>query len=141
MSVAEYVTVSGARYQPFAFAARSGVAETTGAVASYFSAKVAEPVLPAASEHDPETEAELLSGPPYVFAASQETPPLVASLPSNDTCTGARYQPFAFGPRSGVAETTGAVASYLNAYDAEAELPAASEHAPDSDAELLSGPL
>jgi hypothetical protein len=34
-------------YQPFAFAAREGVADACGAVASYFSAKAALPVLPA----------------------------------------------------------------------------------------------
>jgi hypothetical protein len=62
-SVAEKLTESGALYHPFAFAGRDGVAVACGAVASYFSAKDAIPVLPARSRQDPPTEVDPLSGP------------------------------------------------------------------------------
>ncbi len=39
--------------------------------------------------------------------------PEVASLPFQVTVTGLRYQPFAFGDRSGLGASTGAAASYL----------------------------
>ena len=50
--------------------------------------------------------------------------PDVASLPFQLTVTGLRYQPFAFGDRSGLEANTGGVESYLSANEAEAELPA-----------------
>jgi hypothetical protein len=58
------VTERGARYHPFAFGWRAGVAVACGAVASYLSGKVAVPVFPAVSTHVPVTAAEEASGPP-----------------------------------------------------------------------------
>jgi hypothetical protein len=64
----------------------------------------------------------------------------VASVPENPTVTAARYQPFAFGCRSGVAVAWGAVSSYLIASDRVTVLPAKSRHAPDTTAFVESGP-
>ena len=58
------VTRTGALYQPFRSAPRSGEADTLGPVASYF--RLAEPaalVLPALSVHVPETETLVPSEP------------------------------------------------------------------------------
>jgi hypothetical protein len=87
-------------------------------------------VLPAASLQLPETFAVWLSAPEYVFAASQVTGAVTAALSLNVTVTGARYHPVALGARSGVAVTTGAVASYLKDAVAPAWLPAASAQLP-----------
>jgi hypothetical protein len=46
-SVPEKLTATGALNQPFAFGAREADAVACGAVASYFRAKDAAPVLPA----------------------------------------------------------------------------------------------
>jgi hypothetical protein len=43
------------------------------------------------------------------------------SLPFQLTVTGFRYQPFAFGPRSALGDSTGGVASYLNAKELDAD--------------------
>jgi hypothetical protein len=56
-------TVNGWLYQPFASAARLAAAAVTGAVASYFSGRLATPTLPALSVHEPPTAALPLSGP------------------------------------------------------------------------------
>ncbi len=91
--------------------------------------------------HVPPTEAVLLSGPEYVFAASQEATPETASVPANVTPIAALYQPFAFGLRAGVAVTPGAVASYFSANDRGATFPARSRQEPETDAEPVSGPV
>jgi hypothetical protein len=67
--------------------------------------------------------------------------PDVASLPFQVTVTGLRYQPFAFGDRSGLGANAGGVESYLSANEADAELPAWSVQVAPSDAPALSGPL
>jgi hypothetical protein len=64
----------------------------------------------------------------------------VASVPAKATVTGALYQPFTFGWRSGVAVETGAVASYFSVREAELEFPALSRHAPLSVCDCMSGP-
>src|SRR5436190_2116831 len=97
-------------------------------------------MLPAASAHAPPTTADPASGPSYDFAASQLTPPLVASVPANATDSAWLYQPFASATRDGDAVTAGAVASYLNPNDAEPRLPAASTHSPETVALPVSGP-
>jgi hypothetical protein len=51
------------------------------------------------------------------------------------------YQPLAFGGRSGLASTVGAVASYLRPYEPEAVNPAPFVHVPDTEASALSGVL
>ena len=43
--------------------------------------------------------------------------PEVVSLPFQVTVTGLRYQPFAFGARSGLGASTGAVESYLIGFE------------------------
>jgi hypothetical protein len=55
--------VTGFRYQPFAFGARSGLGAKMGEVESYLSGKVFEPTLPALSVHVPLGAALPLSGP------------------------------------------------------------------------------
>ena len=62
-SVAPKLTVSGALNQPAAFGALDGVADATGAVASYLSAKLAASELPALSRQLPLTAVETMSGP------------------------------------------------------------------------------
>jgi hypothetical protein len=58
------VTLSGLLNQPFESATREVVAPVTvGAVASYLSAKLAAPVLPATSRHVPGTDVDVRSGP------------------------------------------------------------------------------
>lgn len=107
------VTVTGLLYQPLAFGLRSGVGLSAGAVESYLSGKVFEPTLPALSVHVPAGAALPLSGPLYVRSALQDATPERASLPFQSIVTAALYQPFEFGPRSGVAATVGGVSSYL----------------------------
>src|SRR5436190_9146123 len=97
-------------------------------------------MLPAASAHAPPTTADPASGPSYDFAASQLTPPLVASVPANATDSAWLYQPFASATRDGDAVTAGAVASYLNPNEREPRLPAASMQSPETDALAVSGP-
>src|SRR2546423_6746307 len=80
-------------YQPLWSATRSGVKPTLGAVASYLRLKEPELLLPAASLQVPETPVPVVSGPAYVFAVSQVTPPLISSFPAKETETGALYQP------------------------------------------------
>jgi hypothetical protein len=63
--------------------------------------------------HEPETEAELESGPEYVVDVHEATPDTEA-VPAAATCTGWLYQPFASGPRCGANDdTVGGVASRL----------------------------
>jgi hypothetical protein len=68
-------------------------------------------VFPARSRQEPETEAFALSGPEYVWGATHESMPEVASVPEKPTERGWLYQPFESGARDGVAVTTGPVAS------------------------------
>ena len=57
-------TVSGCRYQPFAFGGRSAVAAAVGGVESYLIVAVAGAlVLPALSVHVPEIGWDAASGP------------------------------------------------------------------------------
>ena len=74
------------------------------------------------------------------MGAGQEARPEVASVAAKLTVSGALYQPAAFGCRDGVADATGAVASYLRAKPAEAELPALSRQVPVTVVEPMSGP-
>ena len=97
-SVPAKLTVSEALYQPFESGARPGVAVVCGAVASYLSPNDVAPVFPARSWQLPTTAASALSGPEYVFCASHEATPAVASVPAKPTETDALYQPFALGP-------------------------------------------
>jgi hypothetical protein len=118
-SVPENPTVRGWLYQPLLSGAGTDAVTLTGAVASYPNVKAAELVLPALSVHEAETFAVGLSGPLYVAdvvptPGVQVARPEVASARANVTETGDVYQPFAFGPRSGVTVTAGGVASYLN---------------------------
>ena len=64
----------------------------------------------------------------------------MASVAVKATVTAERYHPFAFGCRSGVAVVTGAVASYLSAYEAGPTFPALSRQEPARLAAALSGP-
>src|SRR5262249_5342824 len=139
-SVPAKETPTGARYQPFAFGARDGVAVTVGAVASYLKANAAEAELPAASVQLPETDAEAVSGPLYDFAASQVTPVLSASLPLTETMSPWLNQPPESAARAAFALTVGAVASYLNVAVADAVLPAASVQEPLCVPVAVSGP-
>ena len=59
----EKLTVSGAVYQPAAFAGRLGAAVTCGAVASYLSGREPASLFPALSRHEPLTVAAEASGP------------------------------------------------------------------------------
>jgi hypothetical protein len=77
------------------------------------SGKFFEPTLPALSVHVPAGAALPLSGPLYVTSALHEATPERVSLPFQSILTAALYQPFAFGPRSGVAVNVGGVESYL----------------------------
>jgi hypothetical protein len=79
-----------------------------------------EPALPALSRHEPPTEALVLSGPEYVFGASQDSSPEVASLPLKAIASARLYQPFVSAGRAAVAVATGGVASYLNPKVADA---------------------
>lgn len=97
----EPVTRTGALYQPFRSAPRSGEADTLGAVPSYF--RLAEPaalVLPALSVHVPDTDALALSGPLYEGVV-QEAIPEVVSEPEKATETDRLYQSPASGDREG----------------------------------------
>jgi hypothetical protein len=94
-------------YQPFESAVRPGVAVTCGAVESYLSPNVREVVFPAASVHEPVTEAVASSGPEYESGDAHETPPETASVPLKETETAWLYQPFASAAREGVAVTDG----------------------------------
>jgi hypothetical protein len=100
-------TVRGWLYQPFESAVRPGVAVTSGGLESYFSPNVRDVVFPAASVHEPVTEAATSSGPEYESGDTQETPPEIASVPLKETETAWLYQPFASAPREGVAVTDG----------------------------------
>ena len=82
----------------------------------------------------------MVSGPEYVFAASQESIPEVASVPAKLTASGALYQPAAFGWRAGVALACGAVASNFSPKEPAPELPAWSRQVPTTAAAALSGP-
>jgi hypothetical protein len=64
-----------------------------------------------------------------------------ASVALKETKTARLYQPAAFGARSGLAPTTGAVASYLREWDLVAMFPAQSRQVPVTEAVSLSGPL
>ncbi|MGZ4332861.1 MAG: hypothetical protein ACXVRJ_01120 [Gaiellaceae bacterium] len=135
------LTFNGRLYQPFESGARAGVTLTEGGVESYSSPNVRDVVFPAASVHEPVTEADASSGPEYDRGDTQETPPEVASLPLNETETAWLYQPLASAPRAGVAVTDGPVESYWNPKAAaELTLPATSTHVPAIEAEPSSGP-
>ncbi len=68
-------------------------------------------MFPARSWQEPRTAASARSGPEYVCGGTQESIPEVASTPLKSTEIAWLYQPFESGARSGVALTTGAVAS------------------------------
>jgi hypothetical protein len=128
-------------YQPFESGDRAGVAFTEGADESYLSPNERDVVLPALSVHEPVIEADASSGPEYVFAATHETPPEVASVPLKETESEWLYQPFASALRAGMAVTDGPVASYLRAKVAEElTFPATSTHVPLTEADASSGP-
>src|SRR5262245_3745155 len=139
-SVASKVTVRAWLNQPLESAARPGVAEVAGAVASYFTGSVALLAFPAWSRQVPETAAVALSGPEYVFGASQDASPETLSVAANVTPTGALYQPFALAARPGVAVSCGPVASYFRANERGETFPARSRQEPLTDAPALSGP-
>ena len=103
--------MSGALNQPCAFAARDGVADACGAVASYFSTTERGATFPARSRQEPLTAAVALSGPEYDFGASQASSPDTASLPVKLTVSGRLYQPLTSGPRAATALACGAVSS------------------------------
>src|SRR5919109_515885 len=125
------LTPRGALYQPFPFGLRAGVVVTCGAVASYLNPNALAALwLPARSRHEPDSDTPALSGPEYVFAASQESMPAVTSVPAKLTESAALYQPFAFGCRAGAALACGAVASYLSGNDPKPAFPALSRQLP-----------
>jgi hypothetical protein len=128
-------------YQPFTSGARPAVAVTTGFVPSYWSGKPTDVRFPASSEHEPPSDAVAESGAEYVTGVSQVTPPETASMPENETVSAWLYQPFASGPRDGVAVTEGPSSSNWNV-DATGPLvfPALSLHVPLTEAPPLSGP-
>src|SRR5438046_1832030 len=97
-------------------------------------------MLPAASMQFPVTAAVAESGPVKSTGASQVTPPLSASVPPNETETGALYQLSTSGVRDAVAVTTGSVSSYANGNDIEELFPAGSVHVPSSEPAAVSGP-
>jgi hypothetical protein len=105
------LTVSGALYQPFAFAPRSGVALTCGAVASYLTTTERGETLPARSRQAPLMATVAASGPEYDLVASQESSPEVASFPAKATVSGWLYQPLTSAARDAVALAWGAVSS------------------------------
>ena len=74
------------------------------------------------------------------MGAGQDASPEVASVAAKLTVSGALYQPAAFGCREGVADATGAVASYLSAKPSAFELPALSRQVPVTVVEPMSGP-
>src|SRR3954451_13891129 len=90
---------------------RPSVAVTAGAVASYLTVRLADPLFPAASVQLPLRATAEVSGPAYVVAGSHVATPLTGSAPTKETPIGARYQPLPFAERAGVAVTVGAVAS------------------------------
>src|SRR5882672_1380305 len=110
-------TATGALYQLLWSGARPAVAVTVGGVASYARFVDAGATLPAASMQLPVTVAVPESGPAYGTGASQLTPPLSASVPANETETGALYQVSMSGVRDAVAVTSGGVSSYENGND------------------------
>src|SRR5919199_6450808 len=115
--------------------------ETIGAVASKRSGNASAPTFPALSVQLPLGAAFAASGPAYVSGGVQPTSPAVASVPLQTILTGWLYQPLASAARSGVAETTGAVASNFNGNVSTADrLPAASLQLPFATALSLSGP-
>jgi hypothetical protein len=112
-----------------------------GAVASYLKSNAVSLALPAASRHVPVTDTAVSSGPLYSAGAVHETAPDVASVPLNVTLSGRRYQPLPSGALSALAETAGAVASYLSVASAGALVfPALSVHVALTEAAALSGP-
>jgi hypothetical protein len=116
--------VTGLLYQPFAFGPLSGLGANTGGDESYFRPKAAELEFPAWSVQVALRVAVELSGPVYVLEVGQLAIPEVLSLPFQLTVTGFLYQPFAFGDRSGLGASAGAVESYLSPNETKAELPA-----------------
>jgi hypothetical protein len=114
--------------------------ETVGGVASYLSAMVAVPTLPAPSVQEPLTVALGSSGP---VKSTEEQPaiPAVASVPENVTVSAWLYQPLASEALLAVAFAVGGVESYLSARLAVAMLPARSVQEPVRVALALSGAL
>src|SRR5262245_4391348 len=96
-------------------------------------------VLPAASRHEPVSEAGDASGPAYA-GAEHEASPESASPPPSSSLTGLLYQPFTSGARSGAAFTSGGVESYLKPKPAAVTWPATSVQVPPIAAALASGP-
>ena len=134
------VTPTGWLNQPAASAGRAVTSSlTVGAVASYGICTAPEPVFPALSLHEPDTE-PMPSGPEYVPPPEQPASPEALSEPPNETPTGRLYQPFESGPRSGDPPTLGPVESYLIVAPPLAGLPATSVQLPGTDAEPPSGP-
>ena len=111
------VTITGALNQLFAFGCRSGVAVTTGAVASYLSVLEEELSLPALSGMRHSAIVDCVSGPEYVFACVAGVDPggCVGACEGDDD-RGA-VPAFRVRWRTGVALVSGAVASYLSAKD------------------------
>src|SRR5947207_10380813 len=92
-SVPAKATATGWLYHPLESGARPALAFTLGPVPSYFSPRPAgAETFPALSVHVPATEAEPLSGPPYV-ADVQEAIPERLSVPEKLTPTAWLYQP------------------------------------------------
>jgi hypothetical protein len=96
LSLPFHVTVTGLLYQPFAFAARSGLGASTGAVESYligFGRTSGAEVLPAWSVQVPLGATLAASGPLYEIEVHAAIPE-VASLPIQSILTLLLYQPF-----------------------------------------------
>src|SRR5215831_19136182 len=91
-SLPEKLTVKAWLYQPLRSAARSGVAVTVGAVASYMKENCTTVlVFPATSVQLPESEALPLSGPLYGVLVQLSIPDVV-SVPDHVTVNAWLYQ-------------------------------------------------
>ena len=106
------LTDSAWLYQPFESGARTGVAVTTGPVASYWKLKaLLALVFPARSRQVPLMVPVASSGPEYVVCVHVSMPDM-ASAPANVTVNAWLYQPFESGLRDGLDPVTcGAVES------------------------------
>ena len=105
-------TSTGWLYHPFASGFRAGVPVTVGGVASNLIFTDVDPVLPALSVHEPETEMSPPSGPLYVPDVHEATPEAPSS-PVKLKLTGLVYHPFVSGPRDADALTPGGAESFL----------------------------
>jgi len=111
-------------------------------VASYFTTKLSEELLPALSVQLPLLVAAAVSGPEYVSGARQESiPDPPGSEPAQLIDSGALYQPAPLAGRLGLAAVVGACVSYLTTKVRVELFPARSLQLPLTDVPFVSGPL